>query len=238
MKNKHLTRTLLLAPLAAATIFAQTAPLPNRPDSVKFAAIGDNGTGDRPQYEIAQQMTDAHRTFPFDLVIMLGDNMYGGQRPGDFVKKFEQPYAALLSAGVRFQASLGNHDRPENVSYKPFNMKCQQERPVLRPRQYATGSEAAGLDRRVAARRARGLEDLLFPSSALLECPPPRVFGRSACVAGANLHQVRGQCRHHRSRPCLRAADPAEGHLLLRRGFGRTAEEGQHQTIGCDRRVL
>ena len=33
------------------------------------------------------------RTFPFDLVIMLGDNMYGGQQPADFVRKFEQPYA-------------------------------------------------------------------------------------------------------------------------------------------------
>jgi hypothetical protein len=119
-------RALLLAPLAAASIFAQTAPLPNSPDSVKFAAIGDNGTGDRPQYEIAQQMTNAHATFPFDLVIMLGDNLYGGQRPADFVRKFEQPYAALLSAGVRFRASLGNHDRPENISYKPFNMNGQR----------------------------------------------------------------------------------------------------------------
>jgi len=112
----------LLAALASAGLFAQSPPLPNRPDSVKFAAIGDNGTGDRPQYEVAQRMTDAHAAFPFDLVIMLGDNMYGGQRPADFVKKFEQPYAALLSAGVKFQASLGNHDRPENVSYKLFNM--------------------------------------------------------------------------------------------------------------------
>ena len=65
-------------------------------------------------------------TFPFDLVIMLGDNMYGGQQPADFVKKFEQPYAPLLAAGVKFQASLGNHDRPENVSYKPFNMNGQR----------------------------------------------------------------------------------------------------------------
>ena len=57
---------------------------------------------------------------------MLGDNMYGGQQPADFVKKFEQPYAPLLSAGVTFQASLGNHDRPENVSYKPFNMNGER----------------------------------------------------------------------------------------------------------------
>jgi 3',5'-cyclic AMP phosphodiesterase CpdA len=110
--------------LTSAALVAQPAvtPLPNRPGSLKFAAIGDNGTGDREQYEVAQQMTAAHNTFRFDLVIMLGDNMYGSQRPADFVKKFEQPYAPLLSAGVRFQASLGNHDRPENVSYKPFNM--------------------------------------------------------------------------------------------------------------------
>jgi predicted phosphodiesterase len=113
--------------LATATIIAQSSvSLPNRPDSVKFAAIGDNGTGDRPQYEIAQQMISAHATFAFDLVIMLGDNMYGGQRPADFVKKFEQPYAPLLAAGVRFQASLGNHDRSENVSYKLFNMDGQR----------------------------------------------------------------------------------------------------------------
>ena len=117
---------LLVSTLAGAAGFAQTSPLPNLPDSLKFAAIGDNGTGDRPQYEVADQMTRAHAAFPFDLVIMLGDNLYGGQRPADFVKKFEQPYAALLAAGVKFQASLGKHDRPENVSYKLFNMNGQR----------------------------------------------------------------------------------------------------------------
>jgi 3',5'-cyclic AMP phosphodiesterase CpdA len=110
--------------LAAAVLLAQppVTSLPNRAGSLKFAAIGDNGTGDRAQYDVAQQMAAARKAFAFDLVIMLGDNMYGSQRPADFVKKFEQPYAPLLSAGVMFQASLGNHDRPENVSYKPFNM--------------------------------------------------------------------------------------------------------------------
>ena len=71
-------------------------------------------------------MTTVHATFPFDLVIMLGDNMYGGQKPADFVRKFEKPYAALLAAGVKFRASLGNHDRPANVSYKLFNMDGQR----------------------------------------------------------------------------------------------------------------
>lgn len=115
-----------LTAAACAGLLAQTVALPNRPDSVKFAAIGDNGTGDRPQFEVAQQMTSAQSRFPFDLVIMLGDNMYGGQKPSDFVKKFEEPYKALLGRNVKFQASLGNHDRPENVSYGLYNMNGQR----------------------------------------------------------------------------------------------------------------
>ena len=117
---------LVVALVASAGLAFQSPPLPNRQGSLKFAAIGDNGTGDRPQYEVAQQMASVRAAFPFDLVIMLGDNMYGSQRPADYVKKFEQPYAALLSAGVKFQASLGNHDRPEQVSYKFYNMNGQR----------------------------------------------------------------------------------------------------------------
>ncbi len=117
----------IIAALVSAAVLAQPAvSLPNRPGSLKFAVIGDNGTGERPQYEVGQQMANARATFAFDLVIMLGDNMYGGQRPADFVRKFEQPYAPLLAAGVKFQASLGNHDRVENVSYQPFNMNGQR----------------------------------------------------------------------------------------------------------------
>jgi hypothetical protein len=113
---------VVLALLAAAVGAQQFPALPDERDSLKFAVIGDNGTGDDPEYDIGRQMAAAHATFPFDLVIMMGDNMYGGQKPKDFVDKFERPYAPLLAAGVTFQACLGNHDRPENVSYKPFNM--------------------------------------------------------------------------------------------------------------------
>ncbi len=116
----------LAALVAAIVLSAQQSTLPNRSESLKFVAMGDNGTGDQPQYDIARQMVAARSRFPFDLVIMLGDNMYGGQSPSDFVKKFEQPYAQLLGTGVRFQASLGNHDRPENVNYKHFNMNGQR----------------------------------------------------------------------------------------------------------------
>jgi 3',5'-cyclic AMP phosphodiesterase CpdA len=130
MTARHRARALLLGSIVAAltTVVAagQPSPLPNRANSLKFAAFGDMGTGDQPQYDVAKQMTAAHANFKFDLVIMLGDNLYGSQKPADFVKKFEQPYADLLNAGVTFRASLGNHDRPDNVSYKLFNMEGQR----------------------------------------------------------------------------------------------------------------
>ncbi len=53
---------------------------------------------------------------------MLGDNLYGSERPRDYASKFERPYQALLAAGVKFYAALGNHDHPEQRLYKPFNM--------------------------------------------------------------------------------------------------------------------
>ncbi len=97
--------------------------LPMLPKSVRFAVIGDSGTGERAQYELAQEMELYREKIGFDFVIMLGDNIYGGHRPDDFQKKFEIPYHALLNAGVKFYASLGNHDDPNNERlYKPFNM--------------------------------------------------------------------------------------------------------------------
>jgi len=100
----------------------QASPLPARPDSLKFAVIGDNGTGDSPQYDVGARMNEARTAFPFEMVIMLGDNMYGRQQPQDFVTKFERPYAALLQAGVLFYATLGNHDSMANRSYPGFHM--------------------------------------------------------------------------------------------------------------------
>jgi 3',5'-cyclic AMP phosphodiesterase CpdA len=117
---------VLIAFAAAVSLLAQTTALPNRAGSLKFAVMGDNGTGDRAQYETAQQMAKVHESFAFDLVIMLGDNMYGGQEAADYRRKFEQPYAALLGAGVKFQASLGNHDRTDQPNYKLFNMNGQR----------------------------------------------------------------------------------------------------------------
>jgi len=96
--------------------------LPHEKDSVKFAVIGDSGTGGRQQYEVAERLASAWKAFPFTFAIMLGDNIYGSERPQDFIRKFEKPYAPLLEGSVKFYAALGNHDDPNQRYYKPFNM--------------------------------------------------------------------------------------------------------------------
>lgn len=97
-------------------------PLPNKRGSLKFLVLGDFGTGGRGQYELAAEMARFHETFPVDLAITVGDNLYGSERPQDFKVKFENPYKPLLDAGVKFYASLGNHDAREQRYYNLFNM--------------------------------------------------------------------------------------------------------------------
>jgi 3',5'-cyclic AMP phosphodiesterase CpdA len=67
-------------------------------------------------------MAEYRERFPFDFVLMLGDNIYGGGSPRDFVTKFETPYRTLLDAGVSFYAAIGNHDDPAEIFYDRFNM--------------------------------------------------------------------------------------------------------------------
>jgi hypothetical protein len=96
--------------------------LPKKTASVKFAVIGDAGRGDQPQNDVAQQMVAWREKFPYDLVLMLGDNIYDRHTPEDYAAKFERPYRPLLDAGVTFQAAIGNHDDPAQIFYEKFNM--------------------------------------------------------------------------------------------------------------------
>jgi hypothetical protein len=97
--------------------------LPLKDGSVRFAVIGDNGTGERPEQDVADQMQRYWTVVKYNFVTMNGDNIYGGHRPQDFKLKFEVPYQQLLSEDVKFYASLGNHDDPAlEENYKPYNM--------------------------------------------------------------------------------------------------------------------
>ena len=108
---------------AAAQTKEPAVQLPNKEGSFKFGVLGDFGTGDRTQYELAEQMTKVYERFKYGTVVLVGDNLYGSERPQDFEKKFERPYKKLLDSGVKFYASLGNHDAREQRYYKLFNME-------------------------------------------------------------------------------------------------------------------
>ncbi len=123
-------RTRLSIAVAAAlfvlTLGRVGATLPDLPNATRFAIVGDTGTGDQPEYDVAKRLTEYHATFRFTFVLMMGDNMYGSERPEDFERKFATPFKPLLDAGVKFYATLGNHDDPDERFYKPFNMNGQR----------------------------------------------------------------------------------------------------------------
>jgi hypothetical protein len=102
-----------------AVVAAQEIALPMKAGSVKFAVIGDMGTGDFMQLQTGVQLTTSRTKFPFEFVLMVGDNVYGVQ---DFGKKFEVPYKTLLDDKIPFYAALGNHDDQNEVLYKNYNM--------------------------------------------------------------------------------------------------------------------
>ncbi len=118
-------RSVGLSAMAVLVLSGGTASdfaFPLLANSVRLAAIGDMGTGDQSQLDVARQMAKARVAFPFEFVITLGDNLYSGARPSDFERDFAVPYKPLLDAGVLFYASLGNHDATNERFYKPFNM--------------------------------------------------------------------------------------------------------------------
>ena len=100
--------------------------LPLKDGSLRFAVIGDTGTGTAQQHDLGTMMAKYRAAFPFEFVLMMGDNMYGGEKPKDFEKKFSEPYKQLLTDKVKFFASLGNHDQALQVNYEHFNMNGKE----------------------------------------------------------------------------------------------------------------
>lgn len=110
----------------SATNSPVTLNLPNKEDSVRFVVIGDTGTGTHQQLELAQVMLRYRQAFPFEFVLMMGDNMYGGENAVDYKSKFENIYRPLLDQKVKFYAALGNHDDSNQRFYEYFNMEGQE----------------------------------------------------------------------------------------------------------------
>lgn len=88
-----------------------------QPEPFRFVAIGDSGAGSGAQGRVAAQMWDWLQHRPFQVVLMLGDNIYGGTEmsgggsPRRFPKEFDRYYRRFQNHGVVFHAVIGNHDR-------------------------------------------------------------------------------------------------------------------------------
>ena len=213
---------------ATATTVRELSPapgqlaLPLRDGSIRFAVIGDSGRGDRWQQEVADQMVAWRARFPFDFVLMLGDNIYGGSTAADYDAKFEQPYRALLDAKVTFHAAIGNHDDPEPDPLRPVQhgraallhvpqvrapplRPHGRGRPVLRARQPVARSHAARVAGPAAGRVGDGVEDRLLPPSDLHVGSLPCRRARASPRARAHSRGRRRRRRAGRSRARLRA---------------------------------
>ena len=142
-ESSKLLISILTLVLGVGVLAAQEISLPNQPDSLKFAIIGDSGTGGSAQNKIAKILADSRAKLPYEFVLMLGDNLYIGSDARAFRKGFEEPYKPILDAGVKFYAALGNHDNPNERFYKGFNMNGERYytfRPKLGYRFFALDS--------------------------------------------------------------------------------------------------
>jgi hypothetical protein len=126
-------------------VAASQLALPLAEGSIRFAVIGDSGRGDVPQHEVARQMAAWRARFPFDFVLMLGDNIYGTHTPREYQLKFEEPYQALLDAGVTFHAAIGNHDDSGEINYARFNMGGRRYYTFRRSEHRLAGLAGAGV---------------------------------------------------------------------------------------------
>lgn len=113
-------------PFAANDIPSRRLTLPNQEDSVKFLAVGDTGSGSKGQTELARLMTEYRSVFPYEFAILMGDNIYGSESANDMKRKFEDVYRPLIDQGVKFYASLGNHDESDQRMYGLFNMEGRE----------------------------------------------------------------------------------------------------------------
>ena len=100
--------------------------LPLKAGSARLLVFGDAGRGTKEQYDLGKVMLQYHQAFPYDTVLMTGDNIYGPDTPADMKLKFEDVYRPIIDRGVKFYASLGNHDASNQRFYELFNMKGEE----------------------------------------------------------------------------------------------------------------
>ena len=217
----------------------QTVPLPNADGSLKIGVLGDFGDASTRQYEVAAQMAKSQATFRYELVLLTGDNLYGSERPQDFDRKFARPYKSLLDAGVKFYASLGNHDSREQRYYKPFNMDGKLYYSFKGPKQsvrfialestYPEPVQIAWLEQELKNAK-EDWKIVFFHHPLVLVRRTPWIGHGTARHAGAAFRHLRCQHRLRRARPFLRAGQATERDSSFRGRIGRPVARREHRS--------
>ena len=171
---------------------------------------------------------------------MLGDNIYEGPATReDYRRKFEDPYRPLLDEGVKFYATLGNHDDPRQIAYPLFNMDGERyysfsppedllAKVVSRVEFFAVDS--TNLDRT----QLRWLDERLRDSDATWKVcffPPSPVHVRALSHLGTRLPPDSGTAARQKwcgrcllgTRAHLSAVRTAVGHSVLHQRWSRFA---------------
>lgn len=103
--------------------------LPESPEGVlRFLVIGDPGTGEEEQYQVADAMLQVCKIRGCEFVLVNGDNIYNdGVRSAydqQFEDKFEKPYSNI---DLPFWLVLGNHDNGNGAGSNPAAADHQVE---------------------------------------------------------------------------------------------------------------
>lgn len=77
---------------------------------LRLAAIGDVGDGGDDVYVTAAAMYEQDALRPYDVVYLLGDNVYPYGDPDQLDRRVLRPLRSLIDQGVELRAILGNHD--------------------------------------------------------------------------------------------------------------------------------
>ena len=253
------TAILVLALLASGTGTTQSADaqssgaaplaltLPNKEDSLKFAVLGDFGTGSKEQYQLAAQMKRVHDQLPIRLVDA------GRRQPvrvraaaglQEEVRRCRTSRCSTRASSSTRRSAITTRANSGTTSCSTWTASCTTR---SRPRNRASGSSrsrARTWTRQQVAWFEKELKDSnetwkirVLPPSAVFVGERARIQIRSCARSLEPLFmQVQRQRGADRPRSLLRADQAAEGNRLLRLRIGRAAAEGEHrQGVGADR---
>jgi hypothetical protein len=83
---------------------------PSDRPQLRIAAAGDVGEGEEEEWQTAWSMHQLADDDPYDVLLMLGDNVYPDGDPARLDQTVFRPFEIVLEDGTRLDAIVGNHD--------------------------------------------------------------------------------------------------------------------------------